>query len=157
MEYFGEESFDVIISTEVLEHVRDWRAVINNMKRALREGGVMYITTRSFGFPYHDFPYDFWRYEIEDMRKIFSDFNIMVLKKDPSMPGVFLKARKPEEFKPNDLSDIALYSIILGKRTRKIPSISEIPLGRKISLKLTTKVSHLVRYLINKLSYKYIV
>ncbi|MEM2261178.1 MAG: methyltransferase domain-containing protein [Ignisphaera sp.] len=72
VEYFGEESFDVIISTEVLEHVRDWRAVINNMKRALREGGIMYITTRSFGFPYHDFPYDFWRYEIEDMRKIFT-------------------------------------------------------------------------------------
>ncbi|MEM4834260.1 MAG: class I SAM-dependent methyltransferase [Thermosphaera sp.] len=157
VEYFGEESFDVIVSTEVLEHVRDWRAVINNMKRALREGGIMYITTRSFGFPYHNFPQDFWRYEIEDMRKIFDDFNIIVLKRDSSAPGVFLKARKPEAFKPNDLSDIALYSIILGKKTRKIPSISEMPLRRKISLELTIKVSHLGRYLINKLSSKYMV
>lgn len=120
VEHFGEESFDVIVSTEVLEHVRSWRVVINNMKRALREGGIMYITTRSFGFPYHNFPHDFWRYEIEDMRKIFDDFNIIVLKRDSSAPRVFLKARKPKAFKPNDLSGIALYSIILGKKTRKI-------------------------------------
>ena len=30
---------DVIISTELLEHVQDWRSVIINMKNVLKKGG----------------------------------------------------------------------------------------------------------------------
>ena len=136
MEYFGAESFDVVIATELLEHVLDWRLVVNNMKLVLKPGGYIYITTRSKGFPYHAYPYDFWRYEIEDMKRIFSDFEIITLKQDHEVPGVFLKARKPHNWKANDLQNIDLYSIILGKRTKTIPKISDIPLYRKIVLKL---------------------
>ena len=38
VEYFGIETFDVAISTELLEHVKDWRLVINNMKMILKRG-----------------------------------------------------------------------------------------------------------------------
>jgi len=41
VEYFGEERFDVVISTELLEHVRDWRLVVNNMERVLKRGGYI--------------------------------------------------------------------------------------------------------------------
>jgi len=129
---FGPESFDVIISTELLEHVVDWRCVINNMKMVLKKGGCMYITTRSLGYPYHGYLSDFWRFELEDMLKIFSDFQIIVLKKDPETPGVFLKARKSLDYKPNDLSGIAIYSVVLGKRTGRIPRPTEMPFTRKL-------------------------
>src|SRR6185312_10598753 len=33
---FGENAFDVLISTEMLEHAEDWRAVIDAMKSVLR-------------------------------------------------------------------------------------------------------------------------
>src|SRR5437667_11583807 len=33
VEQFGTERFDVVVSTELLEHVRDWRAVISGLKR----------------------------------------------------------------------------------------------------------------------------
>jgi len=89
VEYFGVESFDVVISAETLEHVFDWRLVINNMKYALKPNG--YITTRSRGFIYHGYPYDYWRYEINDMIKIFKDFKIIRLESDWEGPGVFLK------------------------------------------------------------------
>jgi hypothetical protein len=100
----------------LLEHVQNWRLVINNMKRVLKRGGYIYITTRSYGYPYHPAPYDFWRYEIEDMKKIFSDFEIIKLVKDHEASGVFLKAKKILNTLI-DLSNIALYSIVLGKRT----------------------------------------
>jgi len=36
VEYFREESFDVVISTKLLEHIRDWKLMINNMMRVLK-------------------------------------------------------------------------------------------------------------------------
>jgi len=81
LEYFSSESFDVVIATELLEHIRDWRLVVNNMKMLLKNRGCVYLTTRSKGFPYHGYPYDFWRYEIEDIKKIFRDFEIISLKR----------------------------------------------------------------------------
>lgn len=137
VEYFGEESFDVVISTELLEHVRDWRIVVNNIKKVLRKGGYIYITTRSSGFSYHGYPYDFWRYEIEDMKRIFADFEILVLKRDHEAPGVFLKVKKPVNWRRAvDLSNIALYSMILGRRTKTIPNMSDAPLTRMLMSKL---------------------
>jgi SAM-dependent methyltransferase len=127
VEFFGPESFDVIITTEVLEHVQDWRLVVNNMKTVLKRGGYIYITTRSFGFPLHSYPYDFWRYEIEDMQRIFSDFEILKLIRDHEAPGVFLKAKKPFNYRQNDLQGISLYSMILNMRTASIPNLEEIP------------------------------
>jgi len=46
VDYFGEESFDVVISTETLEHIKDWRSAINNMKRILKVGGYIYNDCR---------------------------------------------------------------------------------------------------------------
>ena len=57
---FGNESFDVVVSTELLEHVRDWKGAITNMKRVLRPGGILIVTTRSLGFPLHGYPWDYW-------------------------------------------------------------------------------------------------
>ncbi len=136
VEYFGPESFDAVISTEVLEHVFDWRTVVNNMKAVLKPGGFIYITTRSRGFPYHGYPHDYWRYEIEDMEKIFGDFEIIALEKDWEAPGVFLKARKPTNWSPNDLSQIELYSMVLGRRTREIVGMDKAPLARKLGIRL---------------------
>ena len=69
------------------------------------------------------------------MKKIFSDFEIIKLIKDHEAPGVFLKAKKISNTLI-DLSNIALYSMILGKRTTLIPKLSDMPLQRRLTLKL---------------------
>jgi SAM-dependent methyltransferase len=130
--YFGPESFDIVISTELLEHVVNWRDVVNNMKRVLKRGGCMYVTTRSLGFPYHGYLCDLWRYELEDVAKVFSDFQIVALIKDHEAPGIFLKACKSLDYKSNDLSGIAIHSVVLGKRTLRIPSPTEMSLTKRL-------------------------
>jgi SAM-dependent methyltransferase len=146
VEYFGLESFDAVISTEVLEHVFDWRTVVNNIKAVLKPGGFIYITTRSRGFPYHAYPHDYWRYEIEDMEKIFGDFEIIALEKDWEAPGVFLKARKPTSWSPNDLSQIELYSMVVGRRTKELISMDKAPLARRLGIRLyqSKTIRHIV-------------
>ena len=61
IEQFGGNKFDVVISTELLEHVVDWKTTINNIKTVLKPNGFLWITTRSFPFLYHAYPYDYWR------------------------------------------------------------------------------------------------
>jgi SAM-dependent methyltransferase len=136
VDYFGPESFDVVVSTEVIEHVLDWRLVINNMKVVLRRGGFIYLTTRSRGFPYHAYPHDYWRYEPSDMVRIFGDFEIIRLEADWEAPGVFLKARKPLDWRPVDLGGIALYSVVLGRRVRELVTLGDAPLVRRLALYL---------------------
>ena len=117
---FQKESFDVLISTELLEHVRDWRRVICNFKNVVKPDGIILITTRSPGFHYHGYPYDFWRYEIQDMENIFSDCIIEKIEKDPISPGVFIKARKPRDFVEADLSGYSLHSVIFNRRASSL-------------------------------------
>ncbi len=116
VEKFGKESFDTVVSNEMLEHVMDWKRAISNIKNVTKPGGIIALTTRSYGFDYHAFPHDFWRYEIDDMKEIFSDCDILVLENDVQEPGVLIKAKKPEKFIERDLVNYKLYSIVADKR-----------------------------------------
>ena len=149
VERFGAESFDVVVATELLEHVRDWRSVVSNLKRVCRRGGILVVTTRSTGFPYHAHPADYWRYEVDDFRTIFDDLDIVALERDEADPGVFLAARKPETFTERDLDNIALYSIVGG---RNIRDLDDRALGtprartRVARLRVTSFVRRATRY-----------
>jgi SAM-dependent methyltransferase len=92
--FFGVQ-FDVVVSAEMLEHAEDWRAAVRSMKGVLKPGGVLLLTTRSKGFPLHEYPSDFWRFEVLDMRKIFADMDLRELAPDPQVPGVFVKVQQP--------------------------------------------------------------
>jgi hypothetical protein len=95
--------------------VREWRAVIIQFKEVLAAGGLLLLTTRSRGFPYHGFPDDFWRYEVSDFESIFSDLDCNLIAPDPSAPGVFLKARKPPSFEMRDIDAHALFSVVTNR------------------------------------------
>ena len=102
---FGVESFDVVVSTEMLEHAEDWRGAVSNMKRALAPGGLLLITTRSPGFPQHDHPGDYWRFTRQDALEIFSDMEELEVAEDSMAPGILVRARKPAVFIEADLTE----------------------------------------------------
>jgi len=103
---FGPGSFEIVVSTEMIEHTPDWKLAIFNMKQVLAPEGLLFITTRSPGFEYHGYPHDHWRYTQQDFRSIFRDMQIEVLADDPFKPGVFIKARKPKDFMLADLAQV---------------------------------------------------
>jgi SAM-dependent methyltransferase len=100
---FGPDSFDVVVSTECLEHVADWQLAVAQMTLVLRPGGVLVWTTRSPGFLYHH-PPDRWRYTPEGMAEILHrlglDTVLVCSDPEPNSPGVFCKARKPASWTP---------------------------------------------------------
>lgn len=113
VQHFGKSRFDVVISTEAFEHIEKWREAINNVKQVLVPGGTLLLTTRSQGFPLHDYPSDFWRFSPLDMAHIFADFRIKSLLNDPEQPGVFLKAIKPLDWTDNlDISNYNVFSMV---------------------------------------------
>lgn len=57
---FGNDCFDAIIASEVLEHVRDLAASLAELRRVAKDGAFIYIST-PFMFPEHGIPYDFRR------------------------------------------------------------------------------------------------
>jgi SAM-dependent methyltransferase len=89
--------YDVVISTEMLEHAHEWADAVYAMKRAVRPGGRILITTRGPGFPRHAYPDDYWRFTTDDFARAFADFEVIALLDDTdrSSPGVFLLARRP--------------------------------------------------------------
>lgn len=67
-----DESFDLVVSTNVMEHVRKpWRWV-PELARVLRPGGLM-ITVVPLNWPYHASPYDCWRIYPDGLRSLYDD------------------------------------------------------------------------------------
>jgi SAM-dependent methyltransferase len=145
-EKFDAESFDLVVTTEVLEHVRDWRLAVSNLKRMCRPGGVVIVTTRSYGFAYHGYPFDYWRYELSDMRSLFDDCAVEALETDTRDAGVFMKARKPLTFQERHLDSHALYSIVLDKRAKNISDEDMCP-GRLSRVRLRERIRGALRSL----------
>lgn len=58
---FDDDTFELILCTEVLEHVKNPETVLSECLRVLAPGGKIILTTR-FIYPLHDTPNDYWRF-----------------------------------------------------------------------------------------------
>ena len=115
----GDGTADVVISTEMLEHAADWQDAMAGMATVLAEGGLLVLTTRSAGFPYHPHPDDFWRFSHEAMDAALDACGLEVLRLEDDTPpdfGVLVLARKPDPWPGIDMR--ALRAILASPAIR---------------------------------------
>lgn len=57
----GDESFDAVISSQVIEHVEEFDKYMSECRRALKKGGLLFLSTHGT-WQFHAAPYDFNRW-----------------------------------------------------------------------------------------------
>lgn len=67
---FENASFDVVLCTQVLEHVPDPAAAVRELRRIVRPGGRVLLSTHGV-YPYHPNPVDLWRWTHEGLELLF--------------------------------------------------------------------------------------
>ena len=81
-----DESFEVVVCTEVLEHLPEPQRAIDEMFRVLVPGGQLLLTTR-FLFPIHDAPHDYFRFTKYGLRHLLRRFEIVELQEETDAVG----------------------------------------------------------------------
>jgi ubiquinone/menaquinone biosynthesis C-methylase UbiE len=82
----ADASFEVILCTEVLEHLPEPQRAIDEMFRVLVPGGQLLLTTR-FLFPIHDAPHDYFRFTKYGLRHLLRRFEIVELQEETDAVG----------------------------------------------------------------------
>lgn len=76
-----DESYDTIVSTQVLEHVVDPRLYVSECFRAIKPGGRMMLSTHGT-FVYHPDPEDYWRWTSAGLSKLIGDAGFEIRRLD---------------------------------------------------------------------------
>ncbi len=58
---FADQRFDIVLCTEVLEHIPNPEKALLEFQRVLKHGGTLFLTV-PFLYQLHETPYDFYRY-----------------------------------------------------------------------------------------------
>ena len=69
---FQTETFDTVVSTQVLEHVEKPWIMVQEIHRILKKDGFCILTAPFLG-PYHADPHDYFRFTIEGMKSLFKN------------------------------------------------------------------------------------
>ncbi len=88
---FEDESFDVVISTQVFEHLAEPGLTAKEIYRVLKPGG-MALVSLPFVWEVHDVPKDYWRYSIDGVKKLFSSFAEIEVEANGSSMECFVQA-----------------------------------------------------------------
>jgi SAM-dependent methyltransferase len=82
----GDATFEVVLCTEVLEHLPEPQRAIDEIFRVLVPGGQLLLTTR-FLFPIHDAPHDYFRFTKYGLRHLLRQFEILELEEETDAVG----------------------------------------------------------------------
>jgi SAM-dependent methyltransferase len=74
-----DSKYDLVLLTQVLEHVPEPRLVLQEIHRVLKPGGTLWLTAPLF-FEEHEIPYDFYRYTQYGLRHLLNNAGFLIEK-----------------------------------------------------------------------------
>jgi len=81
MKTIRDGEFDNVLCTEALEHFYNPFLAVAEIRRVLKPGGRLILSTR-FIFPLHEVPHDYFRFTEYGLRRLLADFDILELRPD---------------------------------------------------------------------------
>lgn len=117
---FSDDSFDVIVDAERLEHDNRFWVSVKELFRVCRPGGYIIVTTRSWGGMHpHAYPHDYWRFMDSGLRDLleYGGFHVLATAYGERWAAgdkaVFAVAQKPI---PKGKEDTRPYHIVIPSK-----------------------------------------
>jgi SAM-dependent methyltransferase len=101
-------SFDLVLCTQVLEHVRDPAKALQEIARVLRPGGHAFVTTHGV-WPFHPYPDDLWRWTQQGLEQLFV-----------RTPGLTVRELVPHRGTASSLALMLNYYVELAARRARL-------------------------------------
>ena len=73
---FRDDLFDVVVCTQVIEHIPHPQTLVNEIHRVLKCGGLLILSTHGV-WPVHAAPNDFWRWTDFGLRRLLEGFSLV--------------------------------------------------------------------------------
>lgn len=150
--YLNIEPFDIIICTEVLEHVARWEKAFENIAHLTKPDGKVFITCPHF-YPLHEEPYDFWRPTTHAIHYFANKYNFEILHFSRSgnawdVLGTLL-SNTSFYIKSNKIKDRILFRVLRRLHTYLVNSLLANNIQNKIGVHSQTYLSNI--FILNKL------
>jgi len=93
---FPDQSFDIVVSSEMLEHDSHFWLSMQEMGRVLKPGGHLILTARGNGFQMHLHPDDYYRFMPSSFGVLFALAGCLttLVMDDPHEPGLMAFGQK---------------------------------------------------------------
>ena len=106
--HFAVEHFDHVVSTDTLEHVRNWRDFLHGIWHVLKKDGLFICTIASRRKGRHAYPDDYWRLDEELVKKVFYSQEILEMQPNLGVSFGFVIRKKGPLI---GLSDIHMFPV----------------------------------------------
>lgn len=102
----NDETQDVVMAIELMEHTEHFWNIINEMIRVCKVGGYIFITVPNFHYPKHEYPIDLWRIGPKTLLSFFPKDHFTVVRQELEGDQVFprrtlLLVKKQKHFNAN--------------------------------------------------------
>ncbi|HRI84284.1 MAG TPA: class I SAM-dependent methyltransferase [Ignavibacteria bacterium] len=103
---FGDGEFDVVLSSQVLEHVENTVLYLSECRRVLKQGGLLFLSTHGT-WQFHSAPIDVQRWTSYGLKKLIQDHGFTLKGFTPALGQLALTSQLRLTFYHSFVSEVA--------------------------------------------------